>query len=97
MVWTVALALAFSGAVGNLIDRVIHAEGLLDGKVVDFLDYGWSVGNVADVYLVVAGIGIALLIIANVPLTDQRRALRHARYVTSEHADGDGDGGPTGR
>ena len=67
-VWTVVLALAFAGAVGNLIDRVIYAQGFLDGKVVDFLDYGWSVGNVADVYLVFAGIAIACLIIASVPL-----------------------------
>ena len=72
MVWTVALSLAFSGAAGNLIDRVVHAQGLLNGKVVDFLDYGWSVGNVADVYLVVAGVGIALLIIAGVPLTNEQ-------------------------
>ena len=44
------------GALGNLIDRVMYADGFLDGKVVDFLNYGWSVGNVADIYLVVAGV-----------------------------------------
>ncbi|MEE1296307.1 MAG: signal peptidase II [Bifidobacterium sp.] len=67
MWWTVMFALAFTGALGNLIDRVVYADGFLSGKVVDFLDYGWSVGNIADIYLMVAGIGIVLLIICNVP------------------------------
>ena len=40
MKWTVLFAFAFAGAFGNLIDRVIYAEGFLNGKVVDFLNYG---------------------------------------------------------
>ena len=76
MVWTVALSLAFSGAVGNLIDRVWYAEGFLNGKVIDFLNYGWSVGNVADIILVAAGVFIALLIIIGVPLMDHETADR---------------------
>ena len=48
MKWSVAISFAFAGALGNLIDRVMYADGFLDGKVVDFLNYGWSVGNVAD-------------------------------------------------
>ena len=56
MKWTVVFALAFAGALGNLIDRVMYAEGFLNGKVVDFLNYGWSVGNVADIFLMVAGV-----------------------------------------
>ena len=39
MKWTVVFALAFAGALGNLIDRVMYAEGFLNGKVVDFLNY----------------------------------------------------------
>ena len=35
MKWTVVFALAFAGALGNLIDRVMYAEGFLNGKVVD--------------------------------------------------------------
>lgn len=66
MAWTLALSLAFSGAAGNLIDRVAYADGFLNGKVVDFLDYGWSVGNIADIYLTVAGLVIVLLILAEV-------------------------------
>lgn len=67
--WTVALSFAFAGALGNLIDRVIYADGFLNGKVVDFLNYGWSVGNVADIYLVVAAVGIVLLILKGEPFS----------------------------
>jgi signal peptidase II len=67
MAWTVALTIAFAGAAGNLIDRVVHATGFLNGKVTDFLDYGWSVGNVADVYLSVAAVIIVVLVMRSVP------------------------------
>lgn len=67
--WTVALSFAFAGAFGNLIDRVMYADGFLNGKVIDFLNYGWSVGNVADIYLVVAGVVIVVLIAIGEPLT----------------------------
>jgi signal peptidase II len=72
--WTVLLSLAFSGAMGNLIDRIVYAEGFLNGKVVDFLDYGWSIGNVADIILMVAGIGIVVLLFAGVPFNDETAA-----------------------
>lgn len=77
--WTVALALAFAGAFGNLIDRVVYAEGFMNGKVVDFLNYGWSVGNVADVYLVVAGVAIVVMILMNVPFGAKDLGERGAR------------------
>ncbi|KFJ08061.1 signal peptidase II [Bifidobacterium tsurumiense] len=69
MRWTSALALAFAGALGNLIDRIVYADGVLNGKVVDFLDYGWSVGNVADVFLMIAGVAIVILIISAEPFS----------------------------
>lgn len=71
MLWTVALSLAFAGALGNLIDRVAYADGFLNGKVVDFLNYGWSVGNVADIVLMVAGVMIVVLILRNTPFSDK--------------------------
>ena len=86
LMWTAALAFAFAGAAGNLIDRVIYAHGFIDGKVVDFLDYGWSVGNVADVYLVAAGIWIAWLIIAGVPMVGQFQTQETAPVTASETA-----------
>ena len=64
MKWSVAISFAFAGALGNLIDR-----GFLDGKVVDFLNYGWSVGNVADIYLVVAGVVLVILILMGEPFS----------------------------
>lgn len=67
MKWTVALGFAFAGGVGNLIDRVAYADGFLNGKVVDFIDYGWSVGNVADIFLMGAGIGIVALVVFGEP------------------------------
>lgn len=67
LLWTVALALAFAGAAGNLVDRIAYSSGFLNGKVVDFLNYGWSVGNVADIVLMVAGAAIVLLIVFGVP------------------------------
>lgn len=69
MLWTVVLSLIFSGAAGNLIDRVAYAQGFLDGSVVDFLDYGWSVGNIADIYLTVAALAVLILILADVKFT----------------------------
>lgn len=67
--WTTMFALAFAGALGNLIDRIAYADGFLNGKVVDFLNYGWSVGNVADVFLCVAGVGIVILLFSGVPFS----------------------------
>lgn len=69
MLWTVVFSLIFSGAAGNLIDRVAYAQGFLDGSVVDFLDYGWSVGNIADIYLTVAALAVLILILADVKFT----------------------------
>ncbi|WP_051354120.1 signal peptidase II [Bifidobacterium sp. A11] len=77
MVWTLVLSLAFSGAAGNLIDRVAYASGFLDGAVVDFLDYGWSVGNVADIYLTLAGVVVVVLIACNVRFRDRDKPEEH--------------------
>ncbi|WP_044087856.1 signal peptidase II [Bifidobacterium bombi] len=65
--WTVVLSMGFAGALGNLIDRCVYATGFLDGRVVDFLDYGWSVGNVADIILMVAGVCIVVMLLREVP------------------------------
>jgi len=53
-----ALAFILGGALGNLIDRVIH------GEVIDFLDcywgkYHWPAFNLADSFITV-GVGITL-------------------------------------
>ena len=69
--WAAALGCAFAGALGNLVDRVSYADGFLNGKVVDFINYGWSVGNVADIFLTIAGVGIVVMILLNVPFADE--------------------------
>lgn len=65
--WCIACAIACAGALGNCIDRVVYATNVLDGAVVDFLDYGWSVGNIADVILVIAAVVIIVLLAKGVP------------------------------
>lgn len=87
MRWTVFLALAFAGAVGNLIDRVAYADGFLNGRVVDFLDYGWSIGNVADIVLMAAGIGVVVLIARGEPFSAKDLERRDATDADAHDAD----------
>ncbi|MBI4150716.1 signal peptidase II [Candidatus Woesearchaeota archaeon] len=52
---TVCVALILGGAVGNLLDRVLH------GFVIDFVDFHfWPAFNVADSALVIGVLGIIL-------------------------------------
>ncbi|AEG44068.1 signal peptidase II [Isoptericola variabilis] len=59
--WTVALGLLLGGALGNLGDRLFRDPGFAQGHVVDMIDYGVFVGNVADIAIVAAAILVALL------------------------------------
>lgn len=62
MAWAVALGLLLGGAVGNLGDRFFREPGPGRGHVVDFIDYfGWFIGNVADIAIVV-GAGIFMVL-----------------------------------
>lgn len=56
----VGYGFVFGGAVGNLLDRAVRAgDGLLGGRVVDFVDLQWwAVFNLADAAL---WVGIAVL------------------------------------
>ena len=57
----VALGLVLGGAIGNLLDRIFRGDGLLDGRVVDFLDFSFFPAfNVADSAITV-GAALALL------------------------------------
>jgi signal peptidase II len=60
--WALGLGVVLGGALGNLVDRAFRTgDGLLGGKVVDFIDVQWwPVFNVADTALWV-GIGLLLL------------------------------------
>jgi len=57
----VSLGLVLGGAVGNLVDRVFRGPGLLDGAVVDFIDFSFfAVFNVADIAI---NVGVGLLFV----------------------------------
>lgn len=57
----VALGMVLGGALGNVIDRIARGDGLLDGKVIDWIDLWWiPTFNIADASVVVA---VALLLI----------------------------------
>lgn len=65
--WAIGLALVLAGALGNLIDRIFRAPGVLQGHVVDFVSVFapngevWPVFNVADSAIVCGGILIVVL------------------------------------
>lgn len=72
--WAIALATLLGGTLGNLSDRIFREPGIGVGHVVDFLNYnGYFVGNVADIFIVAAAIGIALLAFTGVPLDGPER------------------------
>lgn len=58
--WVVALGLLLGGAFTHLLDRLFRQPGFARGHVVDFIDYGLFVGNVADIALVT---GMALMLL----------------------------------
>lgn len=57
----IGLGLVLGGAVGNLIDRLTRGDGLLDGRVTDWVEL-WFIPNfnVADASI---SIGVALLLL----------------------------------
>jgi signal peptidase II len=60
--WAVVLGLLLGGAVGNLTDRLVREPGVGRGHVVDFIAYGQLfIGNVADIAIVVAAVGVVVL------------------------------------
>jgi len=70
-VWVFGIGLG--GAVSNLIDRLFRAPGFGQGHVVDMINYnGWFVGNIADIAIVGAAIGVALLSIFGVRLLEPK-------------------------
>ena len=60
-IWAIALGALLGGALGNLVDRLAREPGFAVGHVVDFIDYGVFIGNVADIAIVGAAIGMVAL------------------------------------
>ena len=56
--WAIGLGLLLAGALGNLADRIFRQPSPFKGHVVDFIDYGVFIGNVADIALTFAAIVI---------------------------------------
>lgn len=57
----VALGLILGGAFGNLTDRAARGDGVLSGRVVDFIDFHvWPVFNVADSAIVIGAVLLAM-------------------------------------
>lgn len=65
--WAIGLGLVLAGALGNLVDRIFRAPGVLRGHVIDFVSVFapngevWPVFNVADSAIVVGGALIVVL------------------------------------
>ncbi len=58
---TIAYGLIVGGALGNLVDRIFRGPGLLDGKVIDWVNLWWiPTFNVADMSITIA---VCLLLI----------------------------------
>lgn len=65
--WAVGLGALLGGAASHLLDRLFREPGFARGHVVDFIDYGPFVGNVADIVLVGSCALLMLLSLRGVP------------------------------
>jgi len=91
LAWTICLGLLLGGAVGNLIDRLFREPGFPEGHVVDFINYaGQFIGNVADIAIVGAAVGIALLALFGLDVD----GTRHRRPTDDGEAPADVGGAP---
>ena len=55
------LAGILAGAIGNIADRLFRGDGLLHGKVVDFIDLQWfPIFNVADSCITVGAVALII-------------------------------------
>jgi len=60
--WAIAIGSLFGGAISHLGDRLFREPGFARGEIVDFIDYfGFFIGNVADIALVLGAVGVAVL------------------------------------
>lgn len=89
--WAVCLGLLLGGAIGNLIDRLFREPGFAVGHVVDFINYnGWFIGNIADIAIVLAAVGIAVLALLDIS-TDGTRPHHPADAAEDAESDADTD------
>jgi signal peptidase II len=73
--WAIALGALCGGAASHFGDRMFRGSTLGHGRVIDFIDYfGWFIGNVADIAIVVSIVALLWFAVAGVPLRDRDRA-----------------------
>ncbi len=90
--WALALGALLGGALGNLIDRLVRAPGGGRGGVVDYFDVPWfSVFNLADVSLTFAAIGVAILALRGVPMSEPPEAELKPDDAPAPNEDDGGD------
>lgn len=87
--WALGLGLLLGGAIGNLIDRLTQPPAFGVGHVIDFLNWnGMFVGNVADIWIVLAAVELFILAMFGVPATvaakDRRTSRPALKETTSE-------------
>lgn len=64
-VFKIPLSLILGGAVGNLIDRILRPEGVIDFIELHFGNYVYPVFNLADCFIVCGAILFAILYLVN--------------------------------
>ena len=59
-----SLGLILGGALGNLFDRLFRGPGMLDGEVIDFIDFSFFPAfNVADMGITIGAAMIIILVL----------------------------------
>lgn len=90
--WALALGALLGGNLGNLADRLFREPGFGRGHVVDFLNYGGLfVGNVADIAIVLAAVGMALLAFLGIGIDGTRHNAEPEPEPEPEPADVDAE------
>ncbi|WP_267237722.1 signal peptidase II [Mumia zhuanghuii] len=100
--WAVGLGLLLAGALGNLTDRIFREPSLLQGHVVDFLQFpdwppSWPVFNIADVMINVAAAIIVVQTVRGIGLDGTKADQKPADDEdtdTDPDADADTDADP---
>jgi len=87
--WAIALGLLLGAALGNLTDRFVRPPGGGQGHVVDFIDYHWFIGNVADIWIVSAAVLIVILAMVGIGVDGRRDQRDHRSH--GGHAGTGGD------
>lgn len=88
--WAVVLGGLLGGVLGNLGDRLFREPGFGVGHVVDMISMPWlmpwAIFNVADAFIVVGMISVALLIVIGIGLDGRREHRDRDAVVTDGEA-----------